>query len=49
MLFNISRLLRLYTEHFITEEQLLKELTFSKVTSQFFFHAEAALEMLKKI
>ena len=45
----ISRLLRLYTEHFITEEQLLKELTFSKVTSQFFFHAEAALEMLKKI
>ena len=45
----ISRLLRLYTEHFNTEEQLLKELTFSKVTSQFFFHAEAALEMLKKI
>lgn len=45
----ISRLLRMFTENFITEEQLLKELTFSRVTSQYFFHTEAAIEMLKKL
>lgn len=45
----ISRLLRMFTENFITEDQLLKELTFSKVTSQYFFHTEAALSMLKKL
>ena len=40
----IARLLRLYTENFINEEQLLHELTFSKVTSQYFFHSEAAIK-----
>ena len=45
----ISRLLRMFTENFITEEQLLKELTFSRGTSQYFFHTEAAIEMLKKL
>lgn len=45
----IARLLRLYTERFISEEQLLHELTFSKVTSQYFFHSEAAVEMLKRL
>lgn len=44
----ISRLLRMFTENFITEEQLLNELTFAKVTSQYFFHTEAAIKMLKK-
>ncbi len=45
----IARLLRLYTEKFINEEQLLRELTFSKVTSQYFFHSEAAIKMLKRL
>lgn len=45
----ISRLLRMFTENFITEQQLLKELTFSKVTSQYLFHSEAAIKMLKKL
>ena len=45
----IARLLRLYTENFINEEQLLHELTFSKVTSQYFFHSEAAIKMLKRL
>ena len=42
----IARLLRLYTENFIDEEQLLRELTFSKVTSQYCFLSEAAIKML---
>lgn len=45
----IARMLRLYTEKFISEEQLLRELTFSKVTSQYFFHSEAAIKMLKRL
>lgn len=45
----IARLLRMYTEHFINEEQLVRELTFSKVTSQYFFHTNEAIKMLKKI
>lgn len=45
----IARVLRLYTEKFISEEQLLRELTFSKVTSQYFFHSEAAIKMLKRL
>lgn len=45
----IARLLRLYTENFINEEQLLHELTFSTVTSQYFFHSEAAIKMLKRL
>lgn len=45
----IARLLRMFTENFISEEQLVKELTFSQVTSQFFFHTEAAIKMLKKL
>lgn len=45
----IARLLRMYTENFISEEQLVRELTFSEVTSQYFFHTEAAIAMLKKI
>jgi len=45
----IARLLRLYIENFISEEQLLRELTFSKVTSQYFFHSEAAIKMLKRL
>lgn len=44
----ISRLIRMFTENFITEEQLVKKLTFTKVTSQYFFHTEAAIKMLKK-
>ena len=36
-------------ENFISEEQLLRELTFSKVTSQYFFHSETALKMLKRL
>ena len=39
----IARLLRLYIENFISEEQLLRELTFSKVTSQYFFHSETIM------
>lgn len=45
----IARLLRLYIENFISEEQLLRELTFSKVTSQYFFHSETAIKMLKRL
>ena len=45
----IARLLRMFTENFISEQQLVKELTFSEVTSQYFFHTEAAIKMLKKI
>lgn len=45
----IARLLRMFTEHFIDEEQLLRELTFSKVTSQYFFHTARAIQLLKKI
>lgn len=45
----IARLLRMFTENFINEQQLVKELTFSKVTSQYFFHTEAAIKLLKKI
>lgn len=45
----IARLLRMFTENFISEEQLVKELTFSQVTSQYFFHTEAAIKMLKKL
>ena len=44
----IARLLRMFTENFITEQQLAKELTFSQVTSQYFFHTEAAIKILKK-
>jgi len=39
----------MFSENFIDEEQLLRELTFSKVTSQYFFHTEAAIKLLKKI
>lgn len=45
----IVRLLRMFTENFISEQQLVRELTFSEVTSQYFFHTEAALNILKKI
>lgn len=45
----IARLLRMFIENFISEQQLVKELTFSEVTSQYFFHTEAAIKMLKKI
>ncbi|MDE5881442.1 MAG: DUF3990 domain-containing protein [Muribaculaceae bacterium] len=45
----IVRLLRMYTENFLTTSQLVKALTFSKVTSQYFFHTEAAIKMLKKL
>lgn len=45
----IARLLRMFTENFISEQQLVTELTFSEVTSQYFFHTEAAINMLKKI
>lgn len=45
----IARLLRMFTENFISERQLVKELTFTEVSSQYFFHTEAAINMLKKI
>lgn len=45
----IARLLRMFTENFISEEQLVKELTFSQATSQYFFHTEAAIKMLNKL
>lgn len=45
----IARLLRMFTENFIDEAQLVRELTFSEVTSQYFFHSEAAIAMLRKI
>ena len=46
---NIARLLRMFTENFIDENQLLRELTFTRTTSQYFFHTEAAIKLLKKI
>lgn len=46
---NIAMLLRRFTKHYIDKEELLKGLTFSEVTSQYFFHTEAALKMLKKL
>ena len=45
----ISRLLRQFTENFISVEQLLRELTFSTVTSQYFFRTETAIKMLRKL
>ncbi len=45
----IARLLRMFTENFINEEQLLRELTFSRVTSQYFFHTEKAIEFLRML
>lgn len=45
----ISRLLRMYVERFISEEQMLRELTFSEVTSQYLFHTERAIRLLKKL
>lgn len=45
----IARLLRLFTENFISKEQLVKKLTFSQVTSQYFFHTEEAIKMLRKL
>ncbi|MBO5456383.1 MAG: DUF3990 domain-containing protein [Muribaculaceae bacterium] len=45
----IARLLRMFIENFINGQQLVKELTFSDVTSQYFFHTEAAIKMLRKI
>lgn len=45
----IARLIRQFTERFISEAQLLRELTFSKTTSQYFFRTEAALKMLKHL
>ena len=45
----IARLLRMFTENFISEKQLVRKLTFSEVTSQYFFHTEAAIKLLKKI
>ena len=44
----ISRLLRQFIEDMISEEQLLRELTFSQVTTQYFFRTEAAIKMLKR-
>ena len=44
----ISRLLRLFVENMISDEQLVRELTFSKFTIQYFFHTEAAIKMLKR-
>lgn len=45
----IARLIRMFTENFISEQQLVSELTYSQVTSQYFFHTEAAINMLEKI
>lgn len=45
----IARLLRLYTEDFISREELLRKLTFAEVTSQYFFHTESSLKMIKKL
>lgn len=42
----IARLLRLYTERFIDEAQLTRELTFAHVTSQYCFRTEAAIHLL---
>lgn len=44
----IARILRMYTENLINRHQLVDELSFSKVTSQYFFHTEKAIKMLKK-
>lgn len=43
----IARILRMYIENYLTKDQLLKELTFTEVTSQYFFHTESALKLLK--
>ena len=45
----IARLLRMYLENFIDKPQLLKELTFAQPTSQYFFHTEAAVALLKRL
>lgn len=45
----ISRLLRMFSENFISEEQLLHELTFPEVTSQYFFHTAEAIKLLRKL
>jgi hypothetical protein len=46
---NIARILRMYTENFLSKEQLLRELTFAKVTSQYFFHTDEALKLLTRL
>ena len=45
----ISRLLRMFSENFISEEQLLRELTYPDVTSQYFFHTEEAIKLLRQL
>ena len=45
----IARLLRMYAERFINDKQLLKELTFTHLTSQYFFHTERAIKLLKRL
>lgn len=45
----ITRLLRMFTENYINEEQLIRELTYSEITSQFFFHTETAVKLLRKL
>lgn len=37
-----------YEQHFIDEKTLVKELTFSKVNSQYFFGSERAIKLLKR-
>lgn len=44
----ITRLLRLYTENFISQDELLRQLTFSQVTSQYLFHTQQAVSLLTK-
>lgn len=43
----IARLLRLFTDNLIDEEQLLREITFAKITSQYCFLTEEAIKLLK--
>lgn len=45
----ISKLLRLFVGNYISEQQLTQELTFSKVTSQYFFHTPKAVSLLKRL
>lgn len=45
----ISRLLRLYLDSLISDRQLLQELTFSEISSQYFFHTQKAVNLLKRI
>lgn len=45
----VARLLRMFAENFIDEEQLSRELTFSKVTSQYFFRTKDSIKLLKRI